>query len=365
MTAYTWMVVLLLLAALILNGNKKGNIKFIIVAFLILFAVMGLRDVNTVGVDSSGVRGSYRVIFRRYGQYAWSSLYREGGENYNIGFIYLTKFLYGITDGNYQWYITLLSFFIIFSYIRFIRKYSPAPIQSVLYFFGLLYFTLLMDALKQALAMAVLLYAIDAVFEKRPVKFVLLVLLASLFHYPALVFLPAYWLAKLKVNRYFLYLLGTLLIATFFFRDQILHLMLNAYGGDDITASMEGIRFLRNKAIIMIVIVVAAMILRPPSEEDKVYNAFLVYVGVSIVFQTFCGFNNIFERLADYYFHVAIIFIPLVFERCELRKHFLARNTELLIKEIATPVFCAFAIWRFLSLVNNTSYYSGIRLLWQ
>ena len=365
MTAYTWMVVLLLLAALILNGNRKGNIKFILVAFLILFVVMGLRDVNTVGVDSSGSSGSYPVIFRRYGQYAWSSLYRENSENFNVGFKYLTKILYEVTGGNYQMYVTLIMLFVVFTYMRFIRRYSPSPIQSILYFLGLLYFMILFDLLKQTIAMAILLYAIDAIFEKKPVSFTVLVLFASLFHFPAMVFLPAYWLARMRIGKNYLLLLGLLLLLTFIFRDQILNLMLNAYGGDDIDASMEGIRFLRNKTIIMIIIVVAAIILRPPAVGDTVYNACLVFTGIAIVFQTFCGYSNIFERLADYYFHTAIIFIPLVFEKCELKRHFLDPGTELLVKELATPAFCAFAIWRFLSMVNNSPYYSGFRFLWQ
>lgn len=365
MTVYTWMVVLLLLAALLLNGNKKGNIKFILIAFLLLFAVMGLRNVNTAGVDSSGSGGSYPVIFRRYGQVVWGALYRENSDNFNIGFKYLTKGLYELTDGDYQMYITILSLYVIFSYMRFIRKYSPAPIQSVLYLLGLLYFTLLMDALKQAMAMSTLLFAFDAIFEKRPVKFVLLVLLAATFHFPALVFLPAYWLSRMRVDRNYLILLAAILLVTYFFRDRILTLMLNAYGGDDINASMEGVRFLRNKAIIMIIIVVAAVFLRPPTEGDSVYNACLIFTGVAIVFQTFCGYNNIFERLADYYFHTAIIFIPLIFEKCELKRHALDLSTELLIKNLGTPAFCAFAIWRFLSMVNNSRHFAGIRFIWQ
>lgn len=365
MTVYTWMVVLLLLAALLLNGNKKGNIGFILVAFVLLFVVLGLRNVNTAGLDSSGASGSYPVIFQRYGQAAWGTLYSEGGENFNIGFKYLSKGLYELTDGDYQLYIMILMFFVVFSYMRFIKKYSPAPIQSVLYLLGLLYFTLLMDALKQALAMSVLLFAFDAIFEKKPVKFVLLVLLATSFHFPALIFLPAYWLAKMRVDRNYLLLLALILILTYIFRDRILNLMLSAYGGEDVNASLEGVRFLRNKAIIMIVIVVAAVALRPPTEGDAVYNACLVFAGVAIVFQTFCGSNNIFERLADYYFHTAIIFIPLVFERCALKRHALDLGTELMIKELGTPVFCAFAIWRFLSTVNNSWHYSGIQMLWQ
>ena len=365
MTVYTWMVVLLLVAALLLNGNKKGNKKFIWVAFLVLFAVMGLRDVNSVGVDSIGIGGSYPVNYKQYGQAAWGALYKEGGENFNIGFKYLMKLLYELTGGDYQWFITLLMLFVVFSYIRFIKKYSPSPIQSILYFLGMLYFVILADLLKQSIAMSILLFAIDAIFEKKPIKFIFIVLTASLFHFPALVFLPAYWLCRMQIGRNYLFLLSILLLATYIFRNQILRFMLDAYGGDDINASMEGVRFLRNKVIVMIIIVVAAIILRPPSRGDTVYNACLVFTGMAIVFQTFCGYNNIFERLADYYFHTSIVFIPLIFEKIDLKTHVIDFGTELMIKELATPLFCAFAIWRFLSTVNNSPYYNGFRFIWQ
>lgn len=359
------MVILIILAAFLLQGNVKGNKKFIFVAFLILFCVMGLRDVNTCGNDSSGTAGSYPVGYRSIGQAEWSELGGIGNENYNIGFSYLMKAVYELTDGDYQAFITIISLFILFSYMRFIRKYSPSPIQSVLYFLGLMYFTFLFDALKQAMAMSVLLFAFDAIIEKRPIKFILLVLLAATFHFPALIFLPAYWIGRMKNGSSYLILLAALLALTFIFRDQLLNIMLGAYGGDDIEGSMEGIRFLRNKSLIMIFIVVTSVLLRPPTAEDTVYNACLVFAGISIVFQTFCGYNNIFERLADYYFHTSIVMIPLVFEKCELKKHLLDINTELMIKNTAPLVFCVFAVWRFISYLNESQVFNGIRLLWQ
>ena len=365
MTAYTWMVILVLLAALLLQGNVKGNKKFIFAAFLILFCVMGLRDVNTVGTDSSGTNGSYPIIYKNVGHSEWSELYTAGEINYNVGSTHLQKLIYDLTDGNYQTYVSLVALFVMFSYMRFIRKYSPSPIQSVLYLFGLMYFTLLFDALKQAMAMSVLLFAFDAIIDKKPIKFILLVLLASTFHFPALVFLPAYWIGRMKVGRSYLILLAAALVITYIFRDQILNLMLDAYGGDDIEGSLEGVRFLRNKVIIMIVVVIAAIVLRPPTEGDTVYNACLVFAGISIVFQTFCGYNNIFERLADYYFHTAIVMMPLAFEKCELKKHLLDINTELMIKNTAPLAFCGFAVWRFLSMVNNSPNFMNIRFLWQ
>lgn len=364
MTVYTWMVLLIVIAAFLLRGNVKGNKKFIFVAFLILFCVMGLRDVNTGGSDSSGTGGSYPIIYRNIGQTDWNDL-GSVNDDYNVGFRYLMKSIYELTGGDYQAFITIISLFIMFSYMRFIRKYSPSPIQSVLYFLGLLYFTFLFDALKQAMAMAVLLFAFDAIIEKKPVKFILLVLLAAIFHFPALVFLPAYWIGRMKIGSSYLILLAALLALTFVFRDRILSIMLNAYGGDDIEGSMEGVRFLRNKSIVMIVIVVTSILLRSPTEGDTVYNACLIFAGISIVFQTFCGYNNIFERLADYYFHTSIVMIPLVFEKCELKKHLLDISTELMVKSTAPLVFCGFAIWRFISFVNESPIFNGYQFLWQ
>ena len=169
----------------------------------------------------------------------------------------------------------------------------------------------------------------------------------------------------MRVGSYYLILLAALLVVTYLLRDQILNLMLDTYLEGEVDASMDGIRFLRSKAIVMIIIVIAAVVLRPPTVSDRVYNACLVFAGIAIVFQTFCGYNNVFERLADYYFHTSIVLLPLVFERRELDHHVLSYNDELTVKSFAPWVFCAFSIWRFLSTVNNSSFYNGFRFIWQ
>lgn len=365
MTAYTWLVILLVAAAFIFHGNQRESKRFIVIAFILLFAVMGLRDVNAFGSDASGSNGSYPIIFQRAGNTEWAELSGKGGESYNVGFLFFTKFIYLLTNGDYQLFISIISLFVIFSYVRFIKRYSPSPIQSALFFLGLLYYTMLFDILKQAIAMAVLLFAFDAIVEKKPTRFIILVAVAALFHFPALVFLPAYWIGRMKVGRGYLFALAALLLLTYLFRDQILNLMLDAYGGDDVEATMEGIRFLRNKVVIMIAIAVFAVFVRQPTPEDTVYNALLMFAGVAIVLQTFCGYNNIFERLADYYFHTSIVFIPLIFEKIGEKRAGTTIVKDERIKEATALVLCAFAIWRFLSFVNHSSVYMPYRFLWQ
>lgn len=362
MTTYTWLVVLLLLAAFLFHGNKKNSGQFIIIAFLLLFAVMGLRDVNAFGSDS---RGSYPILYRDVGAAEWSELSGKGEKNFNIGFQYLAKLIYGLTNGDYQAFIAIISLFVVFAYMRFIKKYSSSPVQSVLCFLGLLYYTLMFDALKQAVAMAILLFAFDAILEKRPVRFIILVAFASLFHFPALIFLPAYWIGRMKVGRGYIVLLAVLLLITYLFRDDILNLMLNAYGTEEIEATMEGIQFLRNKVVIMIAIAVFAAVIKPPASDDALYNTLMMFAGVAIVFQTFCGYNNIFERLADYYFHTSIVLIPLIFEKNGKSKMRTIAGIDQRLIDTIPLLICAFAVWRFLSTVNQSSIYMPYRFFWQ
>jgi hypothetical protein len=76
-------------------------------------------------------------------------------------------------------------------------------------------------------------------------------------------------------------------------------------------------------------------------------------MGVAIVLQTFAGYNNTFERLADYYFQFAVLFIPLVFQENEDSKSLFRRDTLVLIQESGAFVACAFSVWRFTHAVQN------------
>ena len=212
--------------------------------------------------------------------------------------------------------------------------------------------------------MATLLLSFDAIVEKKPIKFIILTLLAAFIHFPALIFIPAYWIAQIRIGQRYIAVLAVLLFLTYVFRDRLLNLMLSAYGSDS-SASMQGIRFLRNKALIMIAVVAFAVFVRPPAPKDTLYNALLMFAGIAIMFQTFCGYNNIFERLADYYFHTSIVFIPLIFEKGGKSESRIdtARNERII--SYATLLICVVAIWRFLSYVNNAGAFNPYRFVWQ
>ena len=274
------------------------------------------------------------------------------GDN-NAGFGILMKAVHTLSDGNYQVFIILYSIFVFSVFAWFIRKYSCNPVQSFAYYWGLLIYIFVLDSLKQGIAMAIIMLAFDMIMKRKPIKFVTLVLLASLFHVPALVFIPAYWIAKMKVGRGYVFVLAGMLLFTYLFRENILEFMTDIY---DTTIYDSGMHFLGNKVLIMLAIVAAALILRPPTKNDRMYCILLQFMGIAIVIQTFAGYNNTFERLANYYFQFSVIFIPLVFQKCSIRSLFLQPRTALLIKQISPYLFGGFGVWRFANYIQNNAW---------
>lgn len=358
MSVYHWLVILIVLLSVLMQGNRKGNTAFIAIAVALMFCVYGLRDAYSIGNDSST---SYLHQFQRMETTDWedipdltdwlqiskSDTAERAGRDRNIGTPILMKLVYDWTDGDYQVFITLISAFVMIAFAHFIQRYSPAPLQSILFYFGLIFFAFNFNALKQSVAMAFILLAFDGAVDRKPIRFALFMIVASIFHFPALVFLPTYIIINLKMDRVYPLILIGVFILTYIFRDWILEQMLDVY--ETAIDESGSSRFLMNKVIIMLFIFAAAFIIRPPSSEDRVYSGLLKLLGVAAVIQTFASYNNTFERLADYYFQFSVVLLPMVFERKPLSRQYLDERNLHLARTLGPYATCIFAVWRFLS----------------
>ena len=346
MNMYVGMMAAVLVLAYVMRGDKPENKDYIWLSCLLMFALCGLRDVYSIGIDSAT---SYVSIFRRLGETDWADI----PQGNNMGFTYLLKLCHTLTGGDYQSFYMLYTAFFMVIFGRFVSKYSPSPVQSFCYFWGLLCYIFLFDGIKQGIAMGFITLAFDAIVEKKPLWFALLVYIAWWFHAPALIFAPAYLIAMMKPGRMYLLFLAALLAFTYSFRDRILELMLEFY---DTTIYDYEMRFLANKVIIMLGIVAAALVLRPPEEDDRVYGILLQFMGIAVVIQTFASYNNTFERLANYYFQFCVAFIPLVFQTDTRRSRLLDIKSEAMAKQLAPWAFCAFGVWRFANYITSNAW---------
>lgn len=362
MNAYTWMMAVVLGLALLLRGNKRNHKVFIVMAVLIMFFIMGFRDADTIGNDS---RTSYKWEYNSMDDQEWRDLPKWTDFENNPGLPYFMKTVRAVTGASYQTFIIIESAIIMFAFYHLIQRYSISPIQSICYYWGLLLYLFMFSAIKQALAMSILIFAFDAIMEKRPIKFIIMVIVAAWFHFPALIFLPAYWIAQIKVSRLFLLVLLVALGLTYLFRNQIINLMMIAYGEEESNITLEGVKFIGNKVIIMLFLIVVSIVLRPITSGDYLYGTLLKFVGIATVFQTFCYYNNIFERLADYYFQFAVILLPLVFEKSDQIPIRLAPQTDKMVKTAVPVLSCAFCVWRFAAYIAQDWHFVPYRFFFQ
>ena len=354
--AYTIMMALIVFLALLMHGSKERNWKYVFLSCLIMFCLLGLRDVTKIGNDS---RTSYLSTYRSMANRNLPDILQNYDFQNNSAFYILMKLVHTWTGGDYQAFVAIISAFMMIAFANFIYRYSPNPLQSFCYYWGLLLFLFMFSAQKQAIAMSFLLLAFDAVVERKPLRFLLLVFLAVQFHYPSLVFLPAYWLFNLKPGKYLLFFYFLAIVLTYIFRDQILTFMMNGYQEDSESQqySLAGETFLRTKSLIMLVIVLTGLMLRKPSTEDKLYLVLMEFVAIAVLFQTFCAYSNIFERLADYYFQFSVVLIPMIFDRNIYGRSLFSKRLEELIKTVAPYIFSAFGIWRFSDAIQGDAWH--------
>lgn len=196
----------------IYKSQEKRKNAIIFVSGIVLFLYAALRS-PTIGTDTQGYINKY-VHYAEYDfRTMWSILSKIKDPAY-----YMMGWIFSRIFPDPQWWLAAIAAVYIIPVMRFIQRYSRYPTISVLAFIALSYFSFSLTGLRQTIAMAIALSSIRLIEDRRPVKFVLLVLLASLFHISAIVFLIAYPITLLKIG--YKHILAFIVVGVFFLGFQ-------------------------------------------------------------------------------------------------------------------------------------------------
>lgn len=198
MTVYWSLLIIILLNGLLTHKNRKW---FVFSSFSFIILVAGLRSYE-VGTD---MPAHYIKNFALINESTWkqvlsgyienTNVYLQGGSgSYDVGWIVLCKFI-GMISRDEQLFIFLTSLFIYGSIAIYIYKYSEDIVMETVAFYTMLTFFNHMTMTAQATAGAVVLLALPLLFDRKYVKFAIVVILASTLHQTALfclIFIPLY-----------------------------------------------------------------------------------------------------------------------------------------------------------------------------
>lgn len=180
MTIYIILLVSLLSLALTELILDQKKIVIITGSLLALFA--GLRYYT--GYD-----------FISYGEY-----YNEadtlldlfnGSVRLESGYLFLSS-LFSSLGLNYYTFVLFFAILSLATFSFFLYKYLPYPSMVLAYYYGRFFMARDMGQVRGAFAAIILLFAIPYILKKEPLKFLLIVFLASLFHVTSYAFIAAY-----------------------------------------------------------------------------------------------------------------------------------------------------------------------------
>ncbi len=175
-----------------LKGNPFADksIFLAFLSFLPLYIVSAIRYM--VGTDYSG---TYRTIYNYTYNDGWHFSF-NGETLYGL----LNKIASIYSGDNYIGVFALSSLVVIGFIFWGLRNQSVNFTYSVLLFVLSGYYFWSFNAVRQMAAMAIFLYAYRFVEERKPFKYLFFIILAYGFHTVALLYLPVYFIGKVKVN---------------------------------------------------------------------------------------------------------------------------------------------------------------------
>ena len=166
------------------------------------------------------------------------------------------------------------------------------------------------SAIKQGIAIGFCVYSLKYVFRRKPINYLICILIAFMFHASALVFIPVYffWSYERNVTEWKKILIIIVSILFVLFSGEIL----TRFGGDRFSGYATQIIETGNLTFYLMVmwLIIFLVCRRTLLDLDKRNELLILLYAIGTIFMLF-GFRNAFVKRIAYYFDVTqILLIP-------------------------------------------------------
>ncbi|MFV8291714.1 EpsG family protein [Aerococcus viridans] len=296
-------------------AKKSKNKIFIIFVTMQLITLSALRDFS-VGADTATYAVRYNIISNT----SWSNLSNISDMlDFEMGYIYFNKLLTEI-NSNPQ-FLFLVTSIIIYSLLgMFIHENSKIPVISYFVFLSMGYWGNSLNALRQYIAISIILLALNSLIKQNSLIFILLVAFASLFHTSALVFLIIYPISKIKIGKVYYTSLIFLLLISSVFSTSITRFAISMFKYEDLLSYLgkgSGIGML---SLLIVIAIIAQIYTFKSSNENGNLDLFIKILHIGIILNVLAMYFSLFGRLMLYFTIVLIIIIPNVIYSMKIPK---------------------------------------------
>ncbi|PKW20294.1 EpsG family protein [Flavobacterium lindanitolerans] len=298
------------------NKNNSARKSYVKTICFLLILQSGLRNV-AVGDDTF----NYFLTYEENKTFSWDYIYNSFIEYYKYGmgkdpgYLLFQKIIQIFAD-NYQIYLFVVAILFFSALGSFIYKNTKTVFDAMLAFiiYSVLFYSFFsITGIRQTIATAAALYAYELIKNKKMIRFLILIFLASTIHKSVLIFIPFYFIAQIKKTKYF-YRIILFLFPVFMIYKGSLAALVRSVAGYNEYEDYEGAGTYTFTAMFLLIAVVALfrskIIMKNNSNAQHYYNAF----ALALLFLPLSWINPSFLRIIMYFTIFMLIFIPVIIE---------------------------------------------------
>ncbi len=288
-------------------ARKLPNYIFIIPSFFILFFISAFRgDFNT---DYR----NYTYLFELYNRYDLFDALQSGRTE--TGYIFLNR-LIGFFTNDPLYLFIIVSFIILVCFYSQFNRYSTYIWLSILMFVAVGSYYPSFNIIRQVLAAAILFSGSKYLYERKLLKYLLVITVASLFHITSLIMIFFYFILNFKFrlkNIMFIFFMSIFLML---FLDNIISFVqIHFYQTySESSYGMTGASF--NSALLPIALLIFSLFNYKKIDFNN--NAQRIWLNAVIFYAVFkiLGLQvHLIERLSHFFSPYVLLLIPLFFSK--------------------------------------------------
>lgn len=301
-----------LLGYIFSDQSKDSRLRYAIGAGLILTLISGLRHIM-VGTDDTYI---YSMQFLDVQNTSFDMLLKSDEKDpyYQV----FSKIVGMLVGNNFNLVLLVYAVIFVVPVSIMIYKESPKMFLSYIILLSMGFFSFSMNGIRQGLAMSFVILSFPYLRDRKLWKFIACVIIASLFHKTALIFLGAYWLAFIPLNKKTIFFYLIIFAACLLYGDQIARFIATESSVYD--TRFEGYITRTNGLTysgliqFLLFFVLCFAYYKPTVKYDKTSICWFNMLILAIIFQTMAVVIAEFFRVAMYFSVFLIILVPKVLE---------------------------------------------------
>ena len=308
MTIYLINIALVCFWGIILYKKKNGDKYYCFIITTQLLFLSCIRSIQT-----GGDLTSYKLGFEAVHSISWNELNNLKGipfyGNIETGWHYFAKAL-GLIINNFRVIMIFNGALLMIIIGLFIYRNSRCKWFSFYLFITLGYYGHSFSAVRQYLAISILLFSLRFIKKRRLLSFLICVFLASLFHKTAICFAIVYLYPMLKLNKKYWCISMMLALVSLFASKPVLNFIINLAGYESYRKYIgkgNGEGMLLMLSAYLIIVVIYRKHLQKTEENYTLYISMLV---TAIILNISALQFLLMGRLMEYFHIILIVLLP-------------------------------------------------------